>query len=83
MKVRRVLIVVAVALVALGSSIALADSTGWMIAEADPSSECVLTAAIDLEETRKYRRTWGVFRDRRPDLYEAVLSLDATNRIPV
>jgi N-carbamoylputrescine amidase len=25
---------------------------------------------------RRYRRSWGVFRDRRPDLYYPLLSLD-------
>jgi N-carbamoylputrescine amidase len=83
MKVRRVMNVVAAALVALGSSVAVADHTGRMIAEADRSSECVSTAAIDLEEAREYRRARRVFRDRRPDLYEAVLSLDVTNQIPL
>jgi N-carbamoylputrescine amidase len=39
-------------------------------------SESVLTAAFDLEEVRRYRHSWGVFRDRRPDLYYPLLSLD-------
>jgi N-carbamoylputrescine amidase len=25
---------------------------------------------------RRYRHAWGVFRDRRPDLYYPLLSLD-------
>ena len=65
-----------------GSSF-ITDSTGQMNAEADRSSECVLTAAIDLEEAREYRRSWGVFRDRRPDLYKPLLSLDGVNQIPL
>jgi N-carbamoylputrescine amidase len=65
-----------------GSSF-ITDYTGQMIAEADRKSECVLTATIDLEEAREYRRTWGVFRDRRPDLYKPLLSLDGTNQIPL
>jgi N-carbamoylputrescine amidase len=58
-----------------GSSF-IAGPTGEKIAEADRSTETVLTAAFDLEEVRRYRRAWGVFRDRRPDLYHPLLSLD-------
>ena len=30
----------------------------------------------NLDEIREYRRAWGVFRDRRPDLYEPLMRLD-------
>jgi N-carbamoylputrescine amidase len=36
----------------------------------------VLTADFDLDAVRRYRQNWGVFRDRRPDLYGGLLSLD-------
>jgi len=36
----------------------------------------VLTGSFDLDEIASYRQSWGVFRDRRPDLYYPVLSLD-------
>jgi len=39
------------------------------VAEADRSSESVLTASFDLEQVRAQRHAWGVFRDRRPELY--------------
>ncbi|HEY2682251.1 MAG TPA: N-carbamoylputrescine amidase [Steroidobacteraceae bacterium] len=58
-----------------GSSF-IASPTGEKVAEADRSSESVLTASFDLEEVRAYRQAWGVFRDRRPDLYYPLLSLD-------
>jgi N-carbamoylputrescine amidase len=58
-----------------GSSF-IASHTGEIVAQADRSSESVLTAAFDLEAVRRYRQAWGVFRDRRPDLYHAILSLD-------
>jgi N-carbamoylputrescine amidase len=58
-----------------GSSF-IASPTGEKIAEADRTSESVLTATFDLEEVRRYRQAWGVFRDRRPDLYYPLLSLD-------
>ena len=58
-----------------GSSF-IASPTGEKLAEADRESETVLTAAFDLDEVRRYRQAWGVFRDRRPDLYYPLLSLD-------
>ena len=58
-----------------GSSF-IASHTGEKVAEADRESETVLTAEFDLEAVRRYREAWGVFRDRRPDLYYPLLSLD-------
>jgi N-carbamoylputrescine amidase len=58
-----------------GSSF-IASHTGEKVAEADRSSEGVITAAFDLDEVRRYRQSWGLFRDRRPDLYYPILSLD-------
>jgi N-carbamoylputrescine amidase len=54
----------------------IADHTGAVVAQADDASEQVITASFDLEEIRKYRHSWGVFRDRRPDLYGPLLKLD-------
>ena len=51
-----------------GSSF-IAGPTGDKIAEADRTSEIVLTATFDLDEVASLRRSWGVFRDRRTDLY--------------
>ncbi len=51
-----------------GSSF-VTDFTGAKIAEADRVSECAITAELDMAATRRNRRLWGVFRDRRPDLY--------------
>jgi N-carbamoylputrescine amidase len=58
-----------------GSSF-IASHTGEKLAEADRSSEAVITATFDLEAIRRYRESWGLFRDRRPDLYYPILSLD-------
>ena len=58
-----------------GSSF-IASATGEKVAEADRASESVLTASFDLDEIRRYRQAWGVFRDRRPDLYYPLLTLD-------
>jgi N-carbamoylputrescine amidase len=58
-----------------GSSF-ITDYTGGMLQTADRSSEDFLVAEIDLQEAKEYQRSWGVFRDRRPDLYESLLTLD-------
>ena len=63
------------ALTFYGSSF-IAAHTGEKVAEADRSSEAVLTAQFDLDEVRRYRESWGLFRDRRPDLYRPLLSFD-------
>lgn len=58
-----------------GSSF-IADHTGAIVSQADRTSEAILTASFDLEKLRNYRNAWGVFRDRRPDLYGPILTLD-------
>lgn len=51
-----------------GSSF-IADETGDIVANADRESECVIVAEFDLDEVAEFRRSWGVFRDRRPEKY--------------
>lgn len=55
-----------------GSSF-IADHTGAKLAEADRVSDGVITAALELDEIAEARRSWGVFLDRRPDLYGVLL----------
>jgi len=50
-----------------GSSF-IAGPTGEKAAEADRTSECVITSTFDLDDVARLRRGWGVFRDRRVDL---------------
>jgi N-carbamoylputrescine amidase len=64
-----------------GSSF-IADYTGAKIAEADRTSECVITASIDLDAAGRMRRDWGVFRDRRPDLYGGLLEKTPRDLLP-
>ncbi len=64
-----------------GSSF-IADSTGAKVAEAARQGEAVLTAAFDLAELRATRQSWGLFRDRRPDLYGPILTLDGVIPAP-
>ncbi|MDJ0893915.1 MAG: N-carbamoylputrescine amidase [Alphaproteobacteria bacterium] len=58
-----------------GSSF-IAGPTGELAAEAGRTEEAVITAGFDLDAVREQRAGWGVFRDRRPDLYGALLTLD-------
>lgn len=58
-----------------GSSF-IANWDGALLAEANRTDETVLTARFDLDEIAKIRRSWGVFRDRRPELYGPLLTLD-------
>lgn len=56
-----------------GSSF-IADATGAKVSEADRSAEQVITASFDLDQLANFRRYWGVFKDRRPEMYEAILT---------
>lgn len=58
-----------------GSSF-ITDETGAKVAEADRNSEAVLTHAFDLDAIRNQRAQWGFFRDRRPEHYGALVTLD-------
>jgi N-carbamoylputrescine amidase len=58
-----------------GSSF-IAGATGELLAEADRSAETVITAELDLENIREARSAWGFFRDRRPEMYRALMTLD-------
>ncbi|MGE0846892.1 MAG: N-carbamoylputrescine amidase [Flavobacteriaceae bacterium] len=61
-----------------GSSF-IADWQGQKVAEADRTSETVLTAEFDLDAIAGYRAAWGLFRDRRPELYGPILTLDGAD----
>ncbi|EJG0972202.1 N-carbamoylputrescine amidase [Vibrio parahaemolyticus] len=54
-----------------GSSF-ITDHSGAKIAEAPREGETIIYAEIDLAATAKARHAWGLFRDRRPDLYTSV-----------
>ena len=57
----------------------IADHTGALMQSADDHSETVLVHEFDLDEIRGYRDAWGVYRDRRPDLYGALNTLDGNS----
>ncbi len=58
-----------------GSSF-IADHTGKLVAEMDDRTQGVCTARFDLDAIQAARRSWGVFRDRRPGLYRSIMTLD-------
>lgn len=63
-----------------GSSF-IANHVGEILECADRETETVLMASLDLDACAEYRRDWGVFRDRRPDLYGPLLTLDGKTRV--
>jgi N-carbamoylputrescine amidase len=58
-----------------GSSF-IASPTGEILAELSREEEGVVTASFDFAAIAKARASWGLFRDRRPDLYGAILTAD-------
>ena len=54
----------------------IADAQGAVLAEADGEGEGVVFACFDLDRLQAERASWGLFRDRRPDLYAPLLTLD-------
>lgn len=64
-----------------GSSF-ISDHTGQKIAEADRVSDCVIAAALDLDAIAETRRSWCVFRDRRPDLYGRLIEPSPDELLP-
>jgi len=54
----------------------ICDRSGKIIEEASKDKEEIILADIDTEEDHLFRRNWGLFRDRRTDLYEEILTLD-------
>jgi N-carbamoylputrescine amidase len=58
-----------------GSSF-IADQTGDIVTAAGRTEEAVLAATFDLNAIARQRRAWGLFRDRRPELYGPLLTFD-------
>ncbi|MBC2723168.1 N-carbamoylputrescine amidase [Desulfosporosinus sp.] len=63
-----------------GSSF-IAGPQGNKIVEAGRTEERVLIAEFDLEQLETQRIEWGIFRDRRPDLYRIISSYDGETKI--
>jgi N-carbamoylputrescine amidase len=60
----------------------IAGPTGEIVAELDRSEEGVATARFDLDALQAQRASWGLFRDRRPDLYAPLLTADGRTTRP-
>jgi len=58
-----------------GSSF-IAGPQGNKVVEAGRVEETVLVAEFDLDQLETQRLEWGIFRDRRPELYRIITSLD-------
>ena len=54
------------------------NHVGDKIAEGSRDKEEVLIGKINLSEAETLRNVWGVFRDRRPELYKDLLHLDGS-----
>lgn len=54
-----------------GSSF-IADETGAIVEDGSRDKEEVLLHTFDLDEVRDMRMSWGVFRDRRPEMYKNI-----------
>lgn len=74
----------------------IADGTGAVVAQvgvegnqvpangaahhAPACDQGIVLASFDLDECAIMRKNWGIFRDRRPDLYGAIATLDGSHR---
>ena len=54
----------------------ICDRSGKIISEASKDKEEIIIADIDTKEDHLFRRNWGLFRDRRTDLYKEILTLE-------
>lgn len=54
----------------------IAGPTGEVLADAGRDAEAVVLATVDLDQIAEARRSWGMFRDRRPELYGPLMTLD-------
>ena len=62
-----------------GSSF-IADSSGVKVKELNRVEEGFIIHEFDLELEREKRYSWGVFRDRRPEMYKAINYSDYSNK---
>ena len=58
-------------LIFYGSSF-IADETGELVQSASRDQEEILVQTFDLDQVRDNRLSWGIFRDRRPEMYDDI-----------
>ncbi|MBY6142162.1 carbon-nitrogen hydrolase [Leisingera daeponensis] len=56
----------------------IAGPRAEILQRGDKTSDTFMTHSFDLEAIREMRADWGVFRDRRPDAYGPLLTLDGS-----
>ncbi len=56
----------------------ISNQFGEKVAEADDKTEGVLVHTFDLDQAAATRRQWGVYRDRRPELYASLVTKDGS-----
>jgi N-carbamoylputrescine amidase len=61
-----------------GSSF-IANHRGDKVAELGRTEEAVIVHTFDRGQLRRTRAAWGFFRDRRPELYGALVAPDASS----
>jgi len=54
----------------------IADQTGALVAQGDRVTEGVHVHTFDLDAITQQRDWWGIFRDRRPEMYRTLLTSD-------
>ncbi len=54
----------------------IADEFGNLVCLASDDKEQIIVHEFDLEEVRQRRVDWGIYRDRRTDLYGGILKSD-------
>src|SRR5215510_4505440 len=59
----------------------VANHRGEKVAELGRTEVGVITAALDLNQARRDRASFGFFRDRRPELYQTLLTSAGTNPV--
>lgn len=59
----------------------IADNTGAVVVQAGREEETHLVATFDREAMAAARSSWGLFRDRRPELYGPLLTLDGDDSV--
>ncbi len=52
----------------------IADNHGEIVEAADDHTSQVLVAEFDLDALAEERRFWGIYRDRRPEMYKTLLT---------
>lgn len=52
----------------------IAGPTGEIVKQMDRDKEGVIVVEFDLDEIREKRQSWGIYRDRRPEMYKSILS---------